>query len=140
MGTKIYPIEIGILLTPVGNPYCKITVDDQLYYDIQVTTQRWLTLQAQGVGPKKLQIEHHSKDNNDPTTALIIEEIKLDSISSPKFVWEGLYRPSYPRHMTGDSELKYHNYLGWNGIWTLNFTLPIYTWIHKVEGLGWIYD
>lgn len=31
-------------------------------------------------------------------------------------------------------------YLGWNGLWVLEFELPIFTWIHKLENLGWIYD
>ena len=34
----------------------------------------------------------------------------------------------------------YENYVDWNGIWVLDFTVPVYTWLHKVLGLGWIYD
>ena len=29
MDTKTYPVEIAISLTPIGSPYCKITVDGQ---------------------------------------------------------------------------------------------------------------
>ena len=140
MDTKTYPVEIAISLTPIGSPYCKITVDGQLRRDIQVFKPCCITLPVTGSGSIGLDIEHHSKEDRDPSTALVIEEIKFDSIASPKFVWQGIYRPNYPKHMTGDSELKYHNYLGWNGVWSLDFTLPIYTWIHKIEDLGWIYD
>lgn len=31
------------------------------------------------------------------------------------------------------------SYLGWNGMWKFQFEIPIFTWIHKLEGLGWIY-
>ena len=139
MDIKTYPVDIDILLTPVGEPLCKITVGDQ-QRDIKILQQCHIKLKVQGLGPLQLAIEHHSKRDLDPTTALIIEEIKFDTITSPRFVWEGIYRPNYPKHMTGASELKYHNYLGWNGVWSLDFTLPIYTWIHKIEDLGWIYD
>jgi hypothetical protein len=29
--------------------------------------------------------------------------------------------------------------MGWNGRWELNFRVPIFTWIHQLENLGWIY-
>jgi len=97
-------------------------------------------------GNHRLQIEFYGKTDadtdivNNKDTAVIIEEIKFNGISSPKFAWAGIYRPTYPPHVTGEPELKFVTYLGWNGIWSLDFTLPIYTWIHKTENLGWIYD
>lgn len=139
MDTKIYTVDLSILLTPVANPQCKISIGDQLQ-ELSLVEPTWIDLQLQGSGPMQLVIEHHGKRNHDPTTALIIEEIKFDDISNPRFVWEGIYRPSYPYHMSGDEVLKYHSYLGWNGIWTLDFSLPIYTWMHQIENLGWIYD
>jgi hypothetical protein len=36
--------------------------------------------------------------------------------------------------------LKNHTYLSWNGKWTLTFDVPVFTWIHRVQNLGWIYD
>ncbi len=95
-------------------------------------------------------IEHYVKTTNDTEvhtgrdTAVIIEQIKFDGIYSPKFAWAGLYSPKYPSHYQVDQQLSttlsHHTYLGWNGVWRLDFTLPIYTWIHKIENLGWIYD
>jgi hypothetical protein len=92
-------------------------------------------------GNAKLTIEHYGKAELDPTTALIIEEIKFNGISNPKFVYQGIYYPDYPKHLIGnDRVLPHKNYLSWNGVWQLEFTLPIYTWIHKTLDLGWIYD
>jgi len=30
-------------------------------------------------------------------------------------------------------------YLGWNGTWSLKFSVPVFLWIHKKKELGWIY-
>jgi hypothetical protein len=139
MAIKIYPVDIEILLKPVGYPKCRIILDDQ-QQELTVEQESWVKLFYQGHGSIRLSIEHFGKADSDPSTALIVEQIKFNEITSPKFVWAGLYSPNYPKHLSGDSELKYHNYLSWNGVWTLDFTLPIYTWIHKIENLGWIYD
>jgi hypothetical protein len=139
MATNIYPVDIFILFKNVGSPKCKISVDDQRR-DLIIDKETEINIPLQGRGTKKITIEHYGKEDLDPSTALIIEQIKFNEIISPQFVWQGIYYPTYPKHLTGANELKYHNYLGWNGIWSLEFTLPIYTWIHKVENLGWIYD
>ena len=39
-----------------------------------------------------------------------------------------------------DDELTNIDYLGWPGTWTLDFTSPVFTWIHQIQSLGWIYD
>lgn len=95
----------------------------------------------------RLSVEFHNKKDSDTCMqtgkdkAIIVKQIEFFGIVSPKFVWSGLYRPDYPRHIKNQPEiLEYHNYLGWNGIWYLDFTTPIFTWIHKTEGLGWIHD
>ena len=81
--------------------------------------------------------------------AVVVDNIVFNDISSPKFVWEGLYTPQYHNDWyqqqvangnTPDRVLKYHNYLGWNGQWRLDFSIPIFTWIPHLEDLGWIYD
>ena len=60
----------------------------------------------------------------------------------------GKYMPIYPNPWAGeqlaqgivlDPILRYHNYLSWNGTWSLDFTVPIFTWIHTIEDLGWVY-
>lgn len=139
MDIKTYPVTVSILLKPVGTPKCKITLGEQLL-DLTLSEVQWITLHYQGQGDTRLTIEHYDKAELDPNTALIIEKITFDHIDNPKFAWAGLYYPNYPKHVDGNSELTYYTYLGWNGVWILDFTLPIYTWIHKIEGLGWIYD
>jgi hypothetical protein len=71
---------------------------------------------------------------------LSIEEVLFNGLSNPKFAWAGVYTPNYPLHVQGKEQLSPHTYLGWNGVWRLDYTVPIYTWIHQIESLGWIYD
>ena len=140
MATKIYPVDIDIVLKPVGAPKCKISLDDQRQ-DLTVDKEIQIKLFYQGRGTARLMIEHYDKAELDPTTALIIEEIKFNGISNPKFIYQGVYYPDYPKHLIGnDVVLPHQNYLSWNGTWQLEFTLPIYTWIHKTLDFGWIYD
>ena len=137
---KIYNVEIDILLKPVGRPKCRLNLDDQ-YRDITVDKEMQIKLFHKGHGKSILTIEHYNKAELDSTTALIIEGIKFNQISNPKFVHQGIYYPDYPKHLIGnDTVLPHKNYLSWNGVWQLEFTLPIYTWIHKTLDLGWIYD
>jgi len=78
--------------------------------------------------------------------AVIIDSIEFNKISNPRFVWEGEYRPIYnpewvkQQTVEPAAVLKNSTYLGWNGTWKLNFTVPIFTWIHKTLDYGWIYD
>jgi hypothetical protein len=140
MVTNSYPVEVDILLKPVGSPKCRISLQDQLI-ELTVDHEQWISLSSQGYGTVELSIEHYDKAELDPTTALIIDQIRFNEIISPKFVYQGVYYPAYPKHLVNNEKVISHqNYLSWNGIWSLEFTLPIYTWIHKTLDLGWIYD
>ena len=135
MTIKIYPVDIEILLKPVGQPKCRISIDDQRQ-DVTVKQDTWVKLFYQGHGSARLSIEHYGKLDSDPSTALIIDKIKFNGMSNYKFVYQGMYYPCYPKHLLGsNSVLPHQNYLSWNGSWHLDFTVPIYTWIHKTLDL-----
>ena len=97
-------------------------------------------------------INKHDSDTdiaNNLDKAVIIKNITFNNITSPKFVWAGIYKPEYPEPWATEQQnqnivllpqLPAHNYLSWNGKWTLTFSVPIFTWIHHIENLGWIYD
>jgi hypothetical protein len=81
--------------------------------------------------------------------AVIIESVSFFGISDPKFAWAGVYNPNYPEPWASEQlnqgvvlkqHLSPHTYLGFNGKWTLTFSVPVFTWMHKVQDLGWIYD
>ena len=80
--------------------------------------------------------------------AVIIESISFFGITDPRFAWAGVYKPDYPepwateQHNKGvvlKQHLSPHTYLSWPGKWTLTFDVPVFTWIHRVQNLGWIY-
>jgi len=92
-------------------------------------------------------IEFDNKDYNDCVLeknldmAIEIHEVKFENLSLDRFKWTGNYRPKYPRDYPDKKPvIESATYLGWNGRWELPFTTPIFTWIHRLENLGWLYE
>jgi hypothetical protein len=80
--------------------------------------------------------------------AVIVENVSFFGIEDPKFAWTGIYEPKYPEPWATQQrslgvalkpQLCPHTYLGWPGKWTLTFDVPVFTWIHQTQNLGWIY-
>ena len=145
---QTYQVNLSVLIKPVwfnDPPTIRIGLNG-VTKDIILDKETWFNYNYTSEATTNiLQIELYGKTNKDSDTAVIVEEVKFNGINSPKFAWAGTYIPNYPLHYLKDnptsaSTLSPHTYLGWNGVWTLEFTVPVFTWIHKVEGLGWIYD
>jgi len=150
MNIREYNVNIDVLIKPIWHtdpPTIRIGVNGD-YDTMSITQDTWLnykyaTIESTG----KLQIEFFGKSDADTIVetnqdkAIIVDQIRLNGIYRPSFVWQGEYRPTYPVHLCNEPEVLYsHTYLGWNGVWTLEFTVPVFTWIHKVENLGWIHE
>ena len=135
-------------------PFIKVGLDDKIFFNDylmkQTIFQKDISLSN---GNHCLWIEFLNKTNDDTTTecdkAVIIKEIKFEDFNLPRFIWAGVFHPIYPEPYASEQlkqgvllkkQLNNIDYLGFNGIWKLNFTTPIFTWIHKVENLGWIYE
>lgn len=140
-----YPIRLQVKLVPVGNPWTKISVGN-FNQTQQLNKPAEFDFEFVGHGVCCLTIEHFNKQPVDPDTAVIIENISFFGISDPKFVWAGIYVPDYPEPWASDqknqlpTEIPAQNYLGWNGVYTLNFSVPVFTWMHQIQNLGWIYQ
>lgn len=140
-----YDTCVEITVEPVGTPMVRIQAGKQ-----QVETQldkkstfKFDSALAAGILP--IAVEMFNKGNTDSTTAVIINSIKLNGIEDLKFIWAGTYCPIYPEPWAStQTDLKEiieaTNYLGWNGRWELSTTIPIFTWIHQIRGLGWIVE
>ena len=93
-----------------------------------------------------LEIVFMNKPNNDPDMAVMIDKVEFFGISDPRFVWAGVYTPKYPEPWYSQqtekplAQLSQQTYMGWNGKWRLEFTVPVFTWMHKTLNLGWIYS
>ena len=138
------PVRLSVALTPVGEPWVKITAPGFYRYG-QVREPTCVDLHfCTEQDQETLTIQHVNKSDLDAHTAVIVSEVSFFGISDPRFVWAGLYRPEYPKPWAQQqtqlaSELPTQNYLGWNGTWQLTFGVPVFTWMHQCQGLGWIY-
>lgn len=73
--------------------------------------------------------------------AVEIESVAIEGMILDRFRWAGRYRPDYPADYPDKKPvIESATYLGWNGRWELPFTTPIFTWIHRLENLGWLYE
>lgn len=140
-----YPVQLCVKLVPVGDPWVRIRVGN---FDQTQQLSQPIQFDFDFVGASSgcLTVEHFNKLPTDPGTAVIVENISFFGISNPKFVWAGVYVPEYPepwarnQNKSLPTEIPSQNYLGWNGVYTLNFSVPIFTWIHQIQNLGWVYD
>ena len=78
--------------------------------------------------------------------AVIIKDIQINGISDPKIILASTYRPDYPEPWLSQQDPKPEpilygqQYLGWNGSWELEFSVPAFKWLHKTMDLGWTYN
>jgi hypothetical protein len=139
-----HPVKMSVTLRPIDNPKIKIGVNGNLR-PLQLETTETIDFEFESTGSCELTIELIDKTAQE---AVVIESISFFDIEDPKFVWAGVYTPEYPEPWATEQRdqgvvlkphLCPHTYLGWNGKWTLTFDLPVFTWIHRVQNLGWIY-
>lgn len=86
-----------------------------------------------------VQVEFCNKWSNDTVPelgldkAVVVESVSFFGVEDARFAWAGVYQPKDMDPLNGQT------YLSWNGIWTLAFDVPVFSWMHKTQGLGWIY-
>ena len=159
MDMQLYNIDLDIKLRPIWHqdpPIITINIgSEQIYYG-NLDFPRVFKINKQlPTGPEHISVWFHNKTPSDTVPeknldkAVIIESISIYGITSNEFVLQGVYRPEYPsdwyqqqldQGSVPDPILKSQTYLGWNGEWRLEITSPIFTWIHRVQNLGWIYE
>ena len=138
-------VQLCIRLRPIGQPWVKVSVNG-------ITKTQKLTEVANFVfefiasDNASLIVEHYNKDAADADTAVEIVSVSFFGIQDPKFAWAGIYTPVYPEPWASEqltpppSTITPQTYLGWNGTWKLDFSVPVFTWIHRVQNLGWLYQ
>lgn len=155
MHTK-YLVKLSATLTPVWHqdpPLISIGIDN----DCRVTALDQTTtfdFEFETNGQCQFMVELLNKNDSDSIPelgldkAVILDNLSFFGIADPKFIWSGVYEPKYPEPWATQqrsqgtelkSQLRNHTYLGWPGKWTLTFTVPVFTWIHETQNLGWIY-
>lgn len=153
MDTK-YKTEIEITLVPTyytTPPEIKYGIDECDYHCVLVEP---ITIKLQKQLPQGqhfLIIDFFNKTNHDCIPELnvdkfiTIQDVKIGGINSQRFKWISEYTPRYPEPWYSEQITKPNpiqtgaTVLGFNGIWKLNFSSPVYTWIHSIENMGWVW-
>jgi hypothetical protein len=148
-----YPVKLDIHLRSIWHdnpPEINIGINDDIQRII-LTDDQIFHYEFTADNTSILSVELLNKTDTDTITdseldkAVIIESVSFFGINDPRFVWSGEYRPDYPEPWRNEQLikpeplLKNYTYLGWNGKWTLTFSVPVFTWIHRVQNLGWLY-
>jgi hypothetical protein len=157
MVMKRYKTKIEIILTPIwyrDPPLISIKFSEDLFSQEYLEKQKKYIFEKElPAGEHELSIDFLNKKNTDTPgqkeKAIKIDRIVLNEIASDKFIWEGVYEPGYPEPWRSQQEklgkkldrfIKKCTYMGWNGQWKLHYSVPLFSWIHKTENLGWIHD
>jgi len=154
---KKYRTQIKLHIIPVWHkepPMCLIRFSKDIFYKEEIKKNKiYFYEEYLRIGDYNITVDFLNKKNTDTVgqkdKAIIIDKIVFNGIESKKFVWQGTYRPVYSEPWASQqkklgkelsSVVNSATYLGWNGQWTLTYSAPIFTWIHKLENHGWIYD
>ena len=152
MGINSYHLDLALTVDAcyqTDAPDCQVLLDDQIIFEdilTKITTIRYQTsLPAMA---HVLKIRYRNKSKQDPTQAIAIKSIDFNGVQDPKFIWAGEYTPVYPepwasqqrdQGKTLESKLTNIDCIGWEGEWRLTFTVPVFTWIHRLKNFGTIY-
>jgi hypothetical protein len=137
-------VKLSVTLRPVDQPNVKVGVNGDI---LTVVLDKTQTMDFEFTSDKDCQLTVELIDKKDHE-AVVVESVSFFGIKDPKFAWAGVYEPQYPepwatqQHDLGvvlKQHLSPHTYLSWPGKWTLTFDVPVFTWIHRVQNLGWIY-
>jgi len=145
--------DISLLLEPKfydDLPYVVVKIDDIILFDGRLYNGSGITYHGDlSIGDHTISVMFNNKkdDECDLTCgldkAVIVKGVRFFGIGSKKIRNKGIYTPDYPTQYALDHNLEKtpqtYGYMGWNGVWELSFRVPIFSWLHEVEQLGWIY-
>jgi hypothetical protein len=143
-----YPVEMSVTMQPLHHDRplpIQIGIDGN-FIDVNLDTITTKDFKFVSQDSCKLQVKLIDKKDLE---AVVIQQVSFFGITDPRFAWAGVYEPVYPEPwateqsdagITLQPQLCPHTYLSWSGTWTLTFKLPIFSWIHNIQDLGWIYD
>ena len=139
--------KVAITLTPVSNnvpPEVFVSVPGHVVHE---TLWRTKCIELEfNAAAGWIEVVFMNKPELDDTMAVVVDKVEFFGITDPKFVWAGVYTPVYPEPWYSQQiekppmQIPQQNYMGWNGKWRLDFTVPVFTWMHKTLNLGWIYQ
>lgn len=151
----VYNTSIALTLTPrwhIDPPEIIVRANDQSQRLLLTHTETFQFEFYSGPDDIVISVELLNKHDSDTVPeknldkAVIVDALLINGVDDERFVWAGEYRPRYPEPWYSEQAeppsavLKNHNYLGWNGVWSVRIQIPAFLWIHQLLGLGWVYD
>jgi hypothetical protein len=144
MDTKSYNTKIKMVLEPVWypghEPYATVQFNDEVIFEGAFSKPQTIEYEAEFVeGEYLFHVIFSNKTDNDTVLeegldkAIIVQSLKINGINCDECLLKSMYYPEDRQDMPG------HNYISWNGVWTLKIEVPAFEWMHKIKGLGWIF-
>jgi len=152
-----YKIKLDVTLRPewhIDPPEVRIGVDQGPFYTELLHDKKTFQFEYNACNTSQLCIWFLNKNINDTVVntghdkLVHIDNISFFGISNKKFIWTGIYYPDYPEPWKSQQIAKKNNLndkltgvdcLAWNGKYTLQFDVPVFTWIHQIQNFGWLY-
>jgi hypothetical protein len=145
MDTK-YNTRFTVVLTGIDRPEITYGIDDDVCNTICINTTVILQFSLDlTTDVHRFFIEFRNKTNDTPDRMVIVDSVAVEGITTDRLKWSGTYTPTYPEPWASTQidltpTLAGATQMGWNGRWELSFAVPIFTWLHQTENLGWIYS
>ena len=131
-------IKVSITLRPediATPPTVGLTINHNLLFYCSLTETKSFDIQIGLLESIDVQVILRDKDYNTMTTqALFIDSLKIDDFDIIPMCTQ------YAKYNNDKNITDSTNFLGYNGIWSLNIKEPFYQWQHKVTGQGWLLE
>lgn len=139
----LFDTRIEISMQGQNSPHVRMSIDGLQICDC-ILAEQYIFRTDLPLDEGEHVIEIELKNKIDGNEHVLIDYVEFEGIQTDRIKWEGIYEPDYPEPWASQQTdlqptLKGVTHLGWNGVWRLRFTAPVFTWIHEVERLGWIY-
>jgi hypothetical protein len=140
--TPVYHDQLPEVIVRAGDQQVQVLLDQPRVFEFEYTAS----------DQSFVEVEFLNKTDSETVPAMGLDKaIKIDFVSffgirDLRFVWAGQYTPVYPEPWFSEQQprpnctVKNTTYLGWNGVWRLDFDVPVFTWIHQTQAHGWLYN
>jgi len=129
-------INIKMILLPIvdnGFPDATVIINHLVLFDDVLESEISLNVNIPLLSTIDISVEMRNKKYDEiHETAIIIKQLSFDNFDLV---------PNYNHHFVYTNEHNNGsptNYLGVNGIWSLNINEPFYNWKHRILGNGWL--
>jgi hypothetical protein len=134
----IEQISIELVINPVFDlfaPKVAIKINNQILFAGTMNSTMQFKVQHELQSPIGISIELLNKKYSlEHETAVLINHITIDDIKViPEHVDQSVYTNDH--HYTQPT-----NYMGFNGIWSLDIDRPFYQWLHLTTAQGWLLE